>query len=173
MIFLVSFASASLAELVIAERRAELDSLDADVFHLLQQVGEFAVSDHRAVRIGLAADRVSERIRVEIRLAVAARIPTTAASAPAFLKKSRREMSAINGSFSVSVRSAILLYSSRARMFLYYVAGKSSRFAGRRPLKGNRRRLLPGRFRRIGRVVGDVADLLVVQPDLQMRSLER
>src|SRR5882672_185330 len=102
--------------------------------------------------------------------AVAARIPIAAASAPAFLKNSRLEMSAINGSFYWLICSFLKFPS--ADVLVFDGAGKASRFSRGRPLERNRRRVLPVRFGWIGRVVRDVADLLVVQPHLKMRALE-
>jgi hypothetical protein len=54
-------------EFPVAERRAQLDPIDADLFQLLQQVGELAVLDHLPVRIRLAADRQPQGVRVKLR----------------------------------------------------------------------------------------------------------
>ena len=78
-------------ELLVAERRAQLDALDADFLEHLQQPGEVAVADHLAVRIGLAADRLPEAdlasrtVRRRRRPGIAA----IAASVAVFLKNSR------------------------------------------------------------------------------------
>lgn len=46
--------------------RAQLDLLDADSLHVLQQSGQVAALDAGEVRVGLAADRQAERIGVEL-----------------------------------------------------------------------------------------------------------
>jgi hypothetical protein len=47
-------------ELGVADRRAEFHRLDSNLDEDFQEAGEVAGLDHRAVRIGLAADRQAE-----------------------------------------------------------------------------------------------------------------
>src|SRR4029453_10674369 len=46
----------------VANRRAQLNCLNADLLERFQQAGEVAFFDHRPVGIGLTADRQSEGI---------------------------------------------------------------------------------------------------------------
>ncbi len=62
----MAFAVGQVRELGVADRRAQLDPLDADVLQRLQEAGEIAVLDQLPVGIGLAADRQAQRIRMEL-----------------------------------------------------------------------------------------------------------
>ncbi len=53
-------------EVGVADCRAELDALDANLLERLQQPGEVAVFDHLTVRVRLAPDREAERIGVKL-----------------------------------------------------------------------------------------------------------
>ena len=57
------FAVGQARELVV-RRIAQLDDLDAEGFHVLEQPGELPFDDPLAMRIRLAADRQTERVRV-------------------------------------------------------------------------------------------------------------
>jgi len=54
---------------LVIRRVAQLDDLDAQRLHILQQAREIVVDDPLPMRIGLAADRQIQRIRVQLQSA--------------------------------------------------------------------------------------------------------
>src|SRR2546425_10970745 len=109
-------------------------------------------------------------LALSVAAAAAARKPATAASVPVFLKNSRREIADINVSCLLKLRASLRL--SSPDVLVLDGAREAAGLSRRRPLEPNGGRFFPTGLGRVRRVIHHIANLLAVQPDLQVRPSE-